>query len=239
MKTMNVVTFVVVVLALLLAPNAYALPTLQLGIDGGYYDRATETTMSLSPVFSLRAYLNANSANMLSDTYYISAALVPRPNDGPSINEVGNFGSFTFGEMTINVTSDMVYGTPPLDALYPDLGPHGIFETYYREISFQFSGATTAAVDTRTMAVQPGTLYYADFMVDTTALTAGYDIHFDLYNENLGITKRREADYRTEFAPFSHDAQSNGHQVTEASSLVLLGAGLVGLEVFRHKIHKT
>jgi hypothetical protein len=39
-----------------------------------------------------------------------------------------------------------------------------------------------------------------------------------------------------EFAPFSHDAQSNG--VPEPATLLLLGSGLLGLIGFKRKFKK-
>jgi len=40
------------------------------------------------------------------------------------------------------------------------------------------------------------------------------------------------------FAPFSHDAQSNGHSVPEPSALLLLGSGLLGLALYNRRRFK-
>ena len=106
-------------LALGFATSAQAIPALQLGITGGTYDSTTQTTVASGSIFTLSAYLtpkqNATSAEidaLLADTYYISMALVPKT--GPTD---ATLGSFTVGATTVNVTSDMTYGTPPLETV--------------------------------------------------------------------------------------------------------------------------
>jgi len=146
-------------LALGFATSAQAIPALQLGITGGTYDSTTQTTVASGSIFTLSAYLtpkqNATSAEidaLLADTYYISMAVVPKT--GPTD---ATLGSFTVGATTVNVTSDMTYGTPPLETVMTqlsdpgDLAPHSIYETFYKQLAFQFnSGAQTAPFDVQT-----------------------------------------------------------------------------------------
>jgi hypothetical protein len=235
--------------------TAAAVPLLQLDIAGGYYDTSTQTIIASGPVFTLTAVLtpsqNATAtdiANLLNDTFYISAAVTPQygPTDG---------GSFVFNGQTVDVIGDMVYGTPPMDTpgliqtTDPgDLAPHAIYPTYFSEFGFQFS-PVNRALEYNT-ADNPGgltpsatgTSYYANFSVDTRLLDPSYAIHFDLYDtflrncsRNLTASGCTDVDI-DHFAPFSHDAQSP--PVPEPASMLLLGSG-IGAGVLRRLRRKT
>ena len=190
-------------------PVASALPSLQLDILGGTYDGATETIVASSDPFTLYALLMPSSDTPISDIYYISAALVPMVG-------AADYGSFIFAGTTINVTTDMVYGIPPLEAdLGEDLGDllpkHGIFPAFFSEFYFTFDLANTSVPyntidDAGAGPSGSGSMYYNAFTVDTSGLTPGVAIHFDLYNKETDGT---DVDIKA-FAPFSHDAQSMG-----------------------------
>ena len=125
----------------------------------------------------------------------------------------------------------MVYGTPPVDAVYAavygDLQTHSIFPTYFTEFEFTFSAlnmaSCTVVTDCDNTQDNPslggftfgstGDLYYAVFDVNTSLLSGDVALHFDLYNQDLRDCKKNgdcagvvaSADAN---APFSHDARS-------------------------------
>jgi hypothetical protein len=156
----------------------------------------------------------------------------------------GGSKTFTF--------SDLVFGNPPLEANVVfdsgDLSQHGIFPTYFAEIAFHFDPSLKASsynTQDQPGGLTPnasGSLFYQGWNVDVSGLTAGYDLHFDLYDEAVSKSKKSlvpDID-RDDFAPFSHDAISGPHTTTttvpDASSTAgLFGLALLGMAGFRQR----
>jgi hypothetical protein len=165
---------------------------------------------------------------LLNQTYYVSVALTPAGS--------GNLGSFTFDGSTVNATSGMAYGVPPIETLQVfdpgDLSKHGVYPTYFTQFGFTFNPlSTTTAYNSATspggLTPNPaGSAYYAAFTVDTSLLAAGYQLHFDLYNAVMASCLTTGCTNYTidMFAPFSHDAETR--RVPEPSSAVLMLTGL-------------
>lgn len=221
---------------LLFATAARAVPTLQLDIIGGSYDAATQTVFSNGPTFSLVAYGTPGSqtaAQILGQMFYISAAFVPRMDRDLSFNA----GSFEIDGAAIAATdANLSYGIPP-GGDGKDLGAHGIYETYYHEVSFSFDAAdTVTAYNTQdnaggAMFDELGTdMFFKSWDFNVAGL-GGYQLHFDLYNGNRSL-----------FAPFSHDAESafyninpNSDPVPEPSTIVVFGIGVLGIRAIRRR----
>lgn len=234
--------------------KSHAVPELQLDIAGGYYDTSTQTIVANGNLFTLYAFLVPDEMfNLVSDTYFISAAIIPKI--GP---EGMDLGSFTFNGDTIDVTADMTYGVPPIEEIVciqgwdaGDLSKHSVFPTYFSEFDFAFSASNLVkqyntqdrATSGSTLTLEPYTypgsgefkgMYYASFSVDISLLDPEYLVHFDLYNTKIKC-RTGDIDIR-EFAPFSHDAES-GYPVPEPSTYLLLGSGLAAI-IYLRKKHK-
>lgn len=205
---------------LLAVSSVFAVPTLQLDIDGGVYNQLTETTMITSTNFELVALLNEDLGFDITvkDSFYLSMAITPK------IDQSLSLGIVLIDGDTINVTKDMTLGTPPLKLSdYKDIGDHGIFETYYFEKMFLFADTNKAmSYDVQTdpgyfESDPSGDLFFNTFAIDISGLNPDYGVHFDLYTKTDGKN--------LEFAPFSHDAEA----VPEPATLSLFGMGLLVL----------
>jgi PEP-CTERM motif len=218
------------------APAAHAVPALQLDIAGGFYDTATQTVLTSSNTFTLYALLDPTARGVsATETYYVSVAL------SPATSSPASLGSFSFNGTNVNVTSEMTYGTPPIElggvaTTDPgDLPSHGTYPTYFGEFSFTFSSANTSGI--YNVQDDPGGIHagsgllYAAFTVDRSLLASPYQLHFDLYNESF---RRGDTDVN-KFAPFSHDAGTTTRGVPEPSAALLLGIGLVGFGVWQRR----
>jgi hypothetical protein len=209
-----------------------AVPNLQLDIPGGTYDTVDETIVATSSDFTLRALLKDTSD--LSQLHYLSIAIVPGVEESVSAPDIG---SFDF-DGTTYTGSSLNWGIPPLNVPDPesgDLAPHGVYPTYFTEVSFLFSSALTVpSYNTQTGDPATGDLYYKDFLVDASGLLAGYNLHFDLYNQ----TVKDDGEYTVDdFAPFSHDAASETNVPDENITVILLGLAALAITGVRRRLN--
>ena len=218
-----------------LSANAYAVPELQLSIAGGNYDTTSQTSISNGPVFDLYGYLNRTSN---AGTFFLSMALTPAvAESSPS----PDFGFFTYnigaGDVQVNVTSDMLFGVPPVDvggvatSDPQDLQTHSVFPTYFKEIAISFAATDLSDlydvqnVDDGAPVGSPtvptaSTMFFKKIGLNLNGLTGGKQLHFDLYDEVFRNQRCQPNDPPTCVdgalididaginAPFSHDAQS-------------------------------
>ncbi|MBI5451146.1 MAG: choice-of-anchor N protein [Gammaproteobacteria bacterium] len=228
--------------ALLYGSWASAVPTLQLDIAGGHYvDGSEESTITGSNTFDLYAYAAyeqtsglVSSDSILADTYYLSVALMPKT------AVAGSYGIININGVDYDVTGDMVFGTPPMTSADALLGPHGIYDTYYLELVFNFNSSNKSGVYDVQGAAGSGPIagtgmYYNKFNFDISGLDAAHELHFDLYNTKVKQCNAHQTHCDPvitldDFAPPSHDAGTQrDHNVPEPQTVALLGISLLML----------
>lgn len=216
-------------LIMVLAASAFAVPDIQLFIDGATYDWDTETWVATT-AGSVDLYVI--SANDAKADIIVSLAL--GHSDNPSLMTADFDG-------TVINPGDWVYGNAPLPPDWNpggDLPPHGIYPTYFAEVHTGAYGLGMNIGD-----VQPGPDFwdpsipsgpanalgeYKIFTVDLSG-PAGASVHFDAYTLNSDGTIDK-------FAPFSHDATTT--IVPEPGTIVLMGSGLLGLGLRAYRKRK-
>ncbi len=237
----------VVASAALFVGAAQAEPVLQVDIDGGTYDSTNEDVSTSNPEFTVLALCSPGGQFTATDclettTFKLAIALTPPTEDA------GDYGSIVVNGEIFNITSDMVYGVPPIDQYSQlfDAGDlqHGVYNTYFLELVVVFGGDTCGpsqynVQDTPGVCDRTGTnSFYDEFLIDAANLAGGFGLHFDLYDALL-LTKQSAAINDTDagiFAPFSHDGSYNCcTQVSEPGTLGLLGVGLLGLGFTRRR----
>jgi hypothetical protein len=244
-----------VALASSISIPVHALPALQLDLLGGTYDTSEESVITSVNKSTLFAYCDLSKPNCFSQPYYVSIAVIPKGTNT-------DFGSFIFNGQTY-IKNDLTFGTPPLDDIdlgatdAGDLASHGVFETLFTQVSFNFnSSKTRSAVNVQDL---PGTdptknlgkgLAYAGFNFDVSGLKDGYDLHFDLYSEQVVQCAKKKPNCTSgdvdvdQFAPFSHDATAKNppnnvpaQEVPEPNLMMgLVAVGLGAMTTRRQKL---
>lgn len=237
-------TLAVGALSLLAHSQAFAVPLLQLYIEGGTYDTVTETWVTTASTFELWVIGNVGGAggkgtlSGVDDTDTDTAAgvtLVSTVLGGGAALSFTSTTAAVAGITDVSAADAVVVGGRSGTASHPDLASHGIFtgSNGWQEWdlgNFDETGDSLwDAMDTSAGAAVSGALpsvlpLGAQINVYTVTLTGDFDaVHFDGFGYYDGKTGEKFT-----FVPFSHDG-AESHQVPEPMSLMLLGAGLLGL----------
>ena len=246
---------------LTLSPAVFAIPTMQIDIAGGTYFTGTDadgaakdSIITSDNEFDLFIYTNPDGKKTgqraitesdifdagSSIEFYLSVALTPKT------DIAGNYGTFDINGQTIDVTGDMTLGTPPLDDLLKDAAPHGVYDTFYKEILVEFD--TNNRNESCNYNVQDNagigpqavtqscksTMFYEAFSIDKSNLVSDFQLHFDFYAVDPTASKKSQT--LVDFAPWSHDAQTV-NKVPVPAPLALISLGLLALG-FSHRNKK-
>ena len=208
-----------------LSTSAFAVPGIQLFIDGATYDNATGTWITTSNTFDL--YVIAKDG--ISDVYVSMAiedfAITDNPNAaGVAVNGVGSYNPWTYGYAPLS------NDPATWDGGSADLARHGEYPAWYSQFyagSFGNSGkigdATGGTWSPTSGTVAPGNTYgsWRKFSIEVLGTHA---IHFDAFTLNADGTI-------DQFAPFSHDASA----IPEPTTVALFGLGLAGVGFLRRR----
>ncbi|MFH0731621.1 MAG: choice-of-anchor N protein [Candidatus Omnitrophota bacterium] len=204
------------VLGLLFAANAYAVPDMQVYIPGGTYVDADQSWHFGSTNFELW-FIAANK-----DLYGVYLTFATGDDNAGSItvnpdgtNDYYTYSTFAHGTPFKTYTID---GEP----FTSSLPPHGIYPAYYAEHSLGYIPLGSETVqDMPGSGTADGTIL--EFNVTSSGLNS---LHIDAY----GYYFSNSGNPNNKFVPPSHDAQANPEPIT----LALVGLGAAGL-LFRRK----
>lgn len=235
---------IVMLLVLLSASSAHAIPVLQLYIEGAIFDDATQTWIApAGNTLRLWAIGNVGAKGTIEDVKLsVAYAHGLTPTISLTGSSTGGYNGFVDPSTAANpgYIQTVTDGSLPLLGDGTSLPQHGIFNSNpdWQEFDLgdftltdsyiaDFNGLTDAPVP---HASKMGQINVYEFSI--SGVDMGTEFHFDLYDHYYN---NQGAVYK--FAPFSHDGETT--VVPEPGTLALMGVGAAGVAArLRKRVRK-
>jgi hypothetical protein len=224
--------------------TAWGIPALQIYVENGTYDEATETWVVTDDTAPVRLWCigNTDGPGSHGDIIDVRLAIAYVPDNGPvSINitpsTTGGFGGFDDPSTpsTPTLIQTVTDGSVPQLSDGSDLPSHGIYgsgvewqEFALGDFNLNDSPIADFIGDFPTSGIKDDSAQINVYEID---LSGAEWFHFDLYNST-------QSPMRAVFAPFSHDGGTDGNgppPVPEPGTVALVGLGLLAAAVYSRK----